>query len=274
MARPAPSHWRLYKDSQRDHVFSPSAAATFACAVLVLAIGLRSTSGFAWFVHESGHTDAPIFYAIAHDADWGVTRLEPQHIAPGLAAFGLVAVNVLAASAGTLMLRWWSRRHGASPAWGWLFPCSLGFLTVLFFDLSEGLLWALLLSALVAYDRRAIRATALLLTLALFTKETALIIVAAIGLAALVRAVGRDPLAGSTGGSIRRVSGAAARVVRPDRSGGKRHTGGSGALPRSVHRAGHRGAQERQRARVSHAHDCDTDGHSRILVALGVVAEI
>jgi len=96
MARPAPSHWRLYKDSQRDHVFSPSAAATFACAVLVLAIGLRSTSGFAWFVHESGHTDAPIFYAIAHDADWGVTRLEPQHIAPGLAAFGLVAVNVLA----------------------------------------------------------------------------------------------------------------------------------------------------------------------------------
>ncbi len=65
----------------------------------------------------------------------------------------------------------WAIRHQASTAGAYLFPLNLGLLTAVFLDLADGLLWALLLAAVLLYKGRRPHLAALALTLAVFTKE-------------------------------------------------------------------------------------------------------
>lgn len=171
---------------------------------------MAAPQGAEWFVHVGLPTDGAIFYAMAHNQDFGVAQLLAMHIPLGLAyryqrivypllarllglnqpefaGFGMVAANILAAVLGTEVLSRWAEKHGLSAGWGYLFPCSLGFVVTFFFDLSEGLLWALLLAALLAHEQRRSPLAALFLALALFTKETALIVLLTLALGASLR---------------------------------------------------------------------------------------
>ncbi len=169
---------------------------------MALGIGLEFPASFAWFVHLGAPSDGAIFYAMAHDTHFGVTTLSrllssadmayryqrPLYPAlarllslnqPGWSAFGLVVVNVIAAAIGTEMLARWARRYKRSLLWGLAFPASLGVLTAFFFDLSEALLWTLLLAAFVSHEARRMELAGVALALAVLTKETAMIAVVA-----------------------------------------------------------------------------------------------
>lgn len=186
----------------------PSIAVLLLASLTAAVAMLAAPNGAQWFVHSGMPTDAPIFFAIAHEPDFGVPQLQALHIPvglayryqrilypllgrlfglfqPGLAASGLVVANVLAGAAGVEVLSRYAKRHCASVAWGWLFAGSLGFLVAFSFDLSDGLLWMLSLAALLCYEQRRIPPAAAILMLALFTKETALIIVVVLGFDAL-----------------------------------------------------------------------------------------
>jgi hypothetical protein len=188
----------------------PSAGVFAVTGVLALVVSMAASQGAAWFVHVGLPTDGAIFYAMAHNQDFGVAQLTAMHIPLGLAyryqrivypllarllglgqpemaAFGMVAANILAAVLGTEVLSRWAEGNGLSARWGLLFPCSVGFVVAFFFDLSEGLLWALLLAALLSYEQRRIPLAAVFLTLALFTKETALIVLIALAFGAFLR---------------------------------------------------------------------------------------
>ena len=99
-----------------------------------------------------------------------------------LVPFVMVAVNVLALSALGFLGGLWAKRFDVHATWGVLLALHPGFLFSLWLDLTEILQAALLVGALWALQNRRQTATAILISLAVLTKETALLFaVAALG---------------------------------------------------------------------------------------------
>jgi hypothetical protein len=100
-----------------------------------------------------------------------------------LVPFALVLVNVLAIFVLTLFGAELARLLGRTAAWGLLLPLYPGFVYSLGFDLTEIVTSACLVGALVCLRRRLTAAAMLLTTYAVFTRETAAVLPAALVLA-------------------------------------------------------------------------------------------
>ena len=92
-----------------------------------------------------------------------------------LVPFVMVAVNVLALSALGFLGGLWAKRFDIHAVWGVLLALHPGFLLSLWLDLTEILQAALLVGALLALQHRKQTLTAILISLAVLTKETALL---------------------------------------------------------------------------------------------------
>lgn len=105
--------------------------------------------------------------------------------------WALVAVNFIA----ICVLGWlggvWARDLGRRALWGLAFPLQIGFLTSASRDLSEIVECTLLLGGLLSLRRGRFGASGLLLSVAVLTKEPALLVPAGIVLADLVHQRGR-----------------------------------------------------------------------------------
>lgn len=105
---------------------------------------------------------------------------------PPLIPWALVGLNVI----GLGFIAWLGarivRKQGIHPLWGLVFAGFPGFLFTLRLDLSEIMATALMLAAFVALDERRSNVAAILMTLAVLTKETTLVAAAALGMLALM----------------------------------------------------------------------------------------
>ena len=187
----------------------PAIAGLFLYGSIVMMLAFSSPQGFLLFVHQQFPTDANVFHVMTRDPDWGLSQLiawnvgegipyRLQRIAypllarifalnqPDLAPFGLVAANLLALVLGAEGLTRWAIRYGRAAAWGFLWVFAQGVFVAVFFDISEALLWAALIWTVLLLSVKRVYAAAFFLTLALFTKETALIFVCVFGLAMVI----------------------------------------------------------------------------------------
>lgn len=109
-------------------------------------------------------------------------------------SWSLIVVNVLALLVATAAAATLARRLGRSALWGVVVGLSPGLVVAFTRDLTEPLATALLLAGLVAWPRRPYAATAAF-TAAVLTRETALAVLAGLGLHELYRAARRRPQA-------------------------------------------------------------------------------
>ena len=119
-----------------------------------------------------------IFYPmLVHFASLGKMDLVP---------WGLIAVNLAALCLLGYLGGVYAHLLGLPALWGIVLPLHVGFVTTLSRDLSEIVECTLVIAGLLAYRRQRFWATGVLLSLAVLTKEPALLAAAGIGLADLI----------------------------------------------------------------------------------------
>jgi hypothetical protein len=100
--------------------------------------------------------------------------------------WALLAVNLIAICLLGYLGGIYARLLGRSALWGMVLPLHVGFVTSLSRDLSEIVECTLVIAGFLAYRRQRFWATGILLSLAVLTKEPALLAAAGIGLADLI----------------------------------------------------------------------------------------
>jgi hypothetical protein len=111
---------------------------------------------------------------------------------PSLVAWSLVGINVAAVGAISGLGAMVAERARRLPVWGLLLASAPGFVVVLARDLAEIVTWAALLGGIVALQRRRPAIAAAAWSLAVLTREQALVVIGAYGLWRLVALVRRQ----------------------------------------------------------------------------------
>lgn len=101
---------------------------------------------------------------------------------PELIPWTLLLINVIVILVAVALGSWWAATHGRSPYWGLSLGLTPGLVLGMLRDLSDPLATLVMVGGLLAWrmDRRVV--AALLLSLAVLTRETMIIAVAAVGL--------------------------------------------------------------------------------------------
>jgi hypothetical protein len=143
--------------------------------------------------------DSLFFYYIARDGANAVSRLDTPSFRlmrifypvlarlvsfgrPGLLAWALIGINLIAYAVCTGLIAYLVVIWGASPWYSLTYMAWIGGLIVLFMDLSELLCMAFALAALVAYLHRRIGLTIALFVLSALTKEIGLVLAGGVAL--------------------------------------------------------------------------------------------